>query len=414
MNAGAAREKGVDGLQQRFVTVRGGGVVKQFRKLFAHNVQEVASTACVKSVARINLQDAAAAAWKKELSSVASSCVCDSVHPGLARDSELTEVGKESRCVFAGARAQQLRSHAAEDVSARNRAKSPRRTRAALSGRASAPRRDTMTSKRARLAVSQHDFPSDGRQARRNTVESRPWAIATLTCRAWRSTAVAELRTAFGGPTKVHSGEKQKHSVGEAPAAIHCAVACSAILRREAPWTSSAAASAAKRVAARSQRSATKRNSSGDACSQKTGCSRGARAGAATAAETSSRAAAAAGAAVVRGSGAAPGAADTIAVQERESKLRVGALRPDSARFPVRVGARSARPSGEVASSLWWRSAAAARVQGMSSVASYANNVKKCNFDASRLRSLRTHPAGKYITTRSIGRAHSEQRYQLS
>jgi hypothetical protein len=60
---------------EKLIVRGGGGVVEQFRKLFSRYVQEVASTACVKSVAHIDLQNAAAAAWTKELRSVALSCV---------------------------------------------------------------------------------------------------------------------------------------------------------------------------------------------------------------------------------------------------------------------------------------------------------------------------------------------------
>jgi hypothetical protein len=60
-------------------------VVEQIRKLFAHDVQEVASTACVKSVAHIDLQNAAAAVASlpsRLVLFLTRKCICASNCPG--------------------------------------------------------------------------------------------------------------------------------------------------------------------------------------------------------------------------------------------------------------------------------------------------------------------------------------------
>jgi hypothetical protein len=72
-----------------------------------------------------------------------------------------------------------------------------------------------------RVGVSQHELPRDGGHARRNTVESLPWATATL----WRSTAVALCSPLVH---KDRGRRADKSALGretKAPAAVHCAVA---------------------------------------------------------------------------------------------------------------------------------------------------------------------------------------------
>jgi hypothetical protein len=155
----------------------------------------------------------------------------------------------------------------------------------------------------------------------------------------------------------VHSGERQSDSDGVAPAASHWANALSLKRRMATLCAASAFASASKRAAARSHSNATNRSSRGDVVSAKIGWDRGGAATAATAAASPSRAA---GAMASAGGAVMAAGPATMAVHERPSKT-VAALRPGSARLPPRVDVRSARPIGDAASSLWWRSAEAAR-----------------------------------------------------